>query len=410
MSAPPATGSAGAYQAFNTRLWLVLSLLANLLLVLLLYFTWKPLGLPTLPPPVSDKGAVVKTDVVVRHENFTWDQVESTNYVIFVKNLRAVGCPEQTIRDIIVSEINRLYAHRRLAEVVYPNYQWWRPDPDPAVVEAAAAKIEALEAERRSVLTGLLGPGWEPQNNEQIAAAAGITLTGPVLGDLPPQTKDAVYAIVARNQAKILAYEQSQRDKGKALEAMEIVRLRNEGLTQLVPVLNPGQYEEFALRYSPSGEQLREQMRSISMEPDQFRGLFNAISSINGQPVFYYAGSDPALLKQQQDLRAQSDAIIKETLGDQLYATYQLNQDPLYRTSKATAEQLGVPETSVTPMYEINRATQAELNRIHKDTNMTSDEKVEAISQARVEQQQSLAQILGAEAFDRWLQTHTGVQ
>jgi hypothetical protein len=148
-------------------------------------------------------------------------------------------------------------------------------------------------------------------------------------------------------------------------------------------------------------------MRSLQLTQDQFRDLFNAVNSINGQPVFYYNGSDSALLAQQQQLRAQSDAIIKATLGDQLFAAYQLNQDPLYRSSKAMALQLGVPDASIMSIYEINRATQAELDRIRKDTNLSDDEKVEALSQTQVEQQQSFQQILGPEAFDRWLQTHT---
>ena len=190
---------------------------------------------------------------------------------------------------------------------------------------------------------------------------------------------------------------------------MEMVRLREEPLMQLASVLSPAQYEEYALRYSPSAQQLREQMRSAALTQDQFRDLFNAISSINGQPVFYYAGNDPFLLGQQQQLRAQSDAIIKAMLGEQSYAAYQLNLDPLYRSSKAVAEQLGVPDASVMSIYEINRATQAELDRIRKDSNMTSDEKVEALSQTQVEQQQSLQQILGPEAFERWLQTHTSL-
>jgi hypothetical protein len=356
-----------------------------------------------------DNGPLIKTNVLVRHENFTWEQVESTNYVTFIKNLRAVGCPDQTIRDIIMSEVNRLYGRRRLEEVVYPNYQWWRSEPDAAVMEAAAAKLQALEAERRGVLTSLLGAGWDAQSNEQIAAAAEITLTGPILGDLPPETKEAVYAIIARAQIKIAAYERAQREQNKAVDPMEMVRLREEPLMQLVSVLNPAQYEEFALRYSPSAQQLREQMRSVVLTPDQFRDLFNAVSSINGQPVFYYAGNDPVMLRQQQQLQAQYYAIIKATLGESFYAAYQLSQDPLYRSSKAMAEQLGVPDTTVTPIYEIYRATQSELDRIRKDTNMSNDEKVEAISQTQVEQQQSLEQILGPDAFQRWLQTHTSL-
>jgi hypothetical protein len=409
MNTPPENWNAKAKQALSTHLWLVLSLVANFFLLIFLYIATAPLREPAVPPSTADNGPLIKTNVVVRHENFTWEQVESTNYVIFIKNLRAVGCPEQIIRDIIMADVDRLYGHRRLDEVVYPNYQWWRSEPDAAVVQAAAAKIQALEAERQGVLTTLLGPGWGAQSNEQIAAANNITLTGPILGDLSPEVKETVYAIVARAQIKIAAYEQAQREQNKAVDPMEMVRLREEPLAQLVSVLSPAQYEEYALRYSPSAQQLREQLRSMEVSPDQFRELFNAISSINGQPAFYYAGNDPFLLKQQQLLHTQSDAIIKSILGDQFYAAYQLSQDPLYRSSKALAGQLGAPDTSVTPIYEIYRATQSELDRIRNDSNMSSDEKVEAMSQTQVEQQQSLEQILGPEAFQRWLQTHMSV-
>ena len=410
MDTPPENWNVKAKQALNTHLWLILSLVANFFLVIFLYVATDPLREPVVPAPVADSGPLIKTNVVVRHENFTWEEVESTNYPAFVKNLRAVGCPEQTIRDIIISEVNRLYGHRRLEEVVFPNYQWWRSEPEASVLQEANDKLADLETERRELLASLLGAGWDQQNNEAIAAAGGITLTGPILGDLTPELKESVYLIAARTQLKIEAYQASQREEGKADDPMEMVRMREEPLAQLVSVLNPAQYEEYALRYSPAAQQLREQMRTMTLTPDQFRELYNALNSINGQPVFYYAGIDPQLYKERLQLRAQSDAIIKATLGDQLYAAYQLSQDPLYRSSKTTAEQLGVPETSVAAIYEINRATQAELNRIRNDSNMTSDEKVEAISQTQVEQQQSLQQILGPEAFQRWLQTHTSLR
>jgi hypothetical protein len=384
-------------------------LVANFFLVIFLYVATEPLGVPAVPTPTIQNGVLVKTNVVVRRENFTWEQLESTNYGTFITNLAAVGCPPQTIRDIVVSEINRLYERRRLDEVDYPNYQWWRARPEPAAAQAAAAKLEALEAERKQLLTDLLGPGWDAEDNEMIAANGGITLTGPLLGDLPAEVKAAVYAIAADGVQKLETYEEAQRGQGKPVDPMEIVRLREEPLRELVTVLNPPSYEEYLLRYSPGGDQLRAQMRTMQLSPDQFRDLFNAVYPINSQPVFYYNGDDPSLLSQQHQLHTQTDAILKTSLGDDLYAVYQLSQDPLYQTSQATAEQLGVSQSSVMSIYEINRATQAELDRIRGDTNMTSDEKVEALSQAQVEEQQSLEQILGPDAFAKWLQTHAGL-
>jgi hypothetical protein len=388
----------------RARFWLIVSIGFNLFLAVSLYVASEPLKEPAVPVPPSLDNILVKTNVLVRRENFTWDQVQSANYATLIKNLRAIGCPEQTIRDIVVTDVDRAYVRRRVMEVVYPNYQWWKSTPDPALVEAAEEKIRSLETQRRQVLTGLLGAGWDVEAREVIAARSGMTLTGPILGDLPALTKQAVLYIVAAAQLKIEAYQESQRLQSKAIDPMEMVRLREEPLVQLSSVLGPEAYDEFVLRYSPAAQQLREMTQTLELTPDQFRNLFSALSGIIGQPVYFYAGSDPALLKQQQQLVTQGEAVIKTTLGADVYAGYQLNQDPLYRSSQAMAQQLDLPDSVIQPIYQINRATQAEMDRIRKDDTLSNDEKIEALSQTQVEEQQSLQQLLGPDAFQRWLQ------
>ena len=44
---------------------------------------------------------------------FYWRQIESADYRIYIANLRAIGCPEQTIRDIITADVDSLCAARR---------------------------------------------------------------------------------------------------------------------------------------------------------------------------------------------------------------------------------------------------------------------------------------------------------
>jgi plasmid stability protein len=354
-------------------------------------------------PPVELDTSYARTNFQVRYKNFTWQMVDSTNYVEFVNNLRVIGCPEGTIRDLLVSDIGRIYSRRKLAEVVYPNYQWWRSDPDPEAERAAAAKMQSLDAERRSLLTSLLGTNWEVETKEAIAARGGITLTGPILGDMTNQTKQAALDIIVAAQQKIDAYQEQQRLLGSPVDPMQMVRLREEPLAPLAAIMTQEEYGEFALRYSPAAQQLRERMRGVNLAPAQFSDLFNALNGILGQPAFYYAGTDAPLLKQQQQLQAQSEAVIKETLGAPAYSALQLTQDPLYRSAQAVAQQLNIPASSIMPVYEINRATQAEMTRIRNDASLSNDEKVEALSQTQVEQQQTLQQILGPEAFQRWL-------
>ena len=82
-------------------------------------------------PPTADTGKVYKTNVVVRRQNFTWNEIESRDYPAYIANLRAIGCPESTIRDIIVAEVNQLFARRRATEVVTAEQQWCAPSPTP---------------------------------------------------------------------------------------------------------------------------------------------------------------------------------------------------------------------------------------------------------------------------------------
>src|SRR4029078_4829838 len=56
---------------------------------------------------------VTGSAIVYKTNQFRWNQIESADYREYIKNLRSVGCPEATIRDIIITDIMRLYAARR---------------------------------------------------------------------------------------------------------------------------------------------------------------------------------------------------------------------------------------------------------------------------------------------------------
>src|SRR5688500_18534358 len=56
-----------------------------------------------------------------------WAAIESTNYVAYINNLRNIGCPEETIRDIIITDIAKLYAKKRAAlRTQYPPPPYWQ--------------------------------------------------------------------------------------------------------------------------------------------------------------------------------------------------------------------------------------------------------------------------------------------
>lgn len=83
----------------------------------------------------------------------TWRSLESTDYRTYVANLRAIACPEQTIRDIITADVHALYARKR--EELGRGSEAGR-----------SGELARLEIEEQSVIGTLLGA----QTSNQLAA------------------------------------------------------------------------------------------------------------------------------------------------------------------------------------------------------------------------------------------------
>src|SRR5262245_26886461 len=124
------------------RLVMAVSVGVNVVLAALVYSWWRAAAgnqpdaaLSQLSSPLPTMASnVIKTNVVVRRLHFKWEDIESDDYPTYIANLREIGCPEPTIRDIIVADINQFYAKRQSTEIASPDQQWWRSDPDPLMV------------------------------------------------------------------------------------------------------------------------------------------------------------------------------------------------------------------------------------------------------------------------------------
>jgi LysM repeat protein len=326
----------------------------------------------------ADSGTSTRTNLVLRRQFFTWQEVESSDYPTYVANLRAIGCPEQTIRDIIIADVNLLFAKRRAMELVTPEQQWWRSEPDTNVVQLALQKLRDLEDERRALLARLLGPDWESRDllNLPRPSRPSVTLDGPILGALPMETKQAVEDVSVRSQERMQAYIDAQRREGKNPDPAELARMRQETREELQRILTPAQLEEFLLRYSQDASNLRAQLgqlRFFNATPNEFRAVFRSTDLLEEQ-LQLVTGTDPASVDQRKSLQAQIDSAIKTALGPQRYQEYRLLQDPLYRDAVATAQEEGTPE-AVNALYQINIASAAEQARIQADPTLSPSQK-----------------------------------
>jgi LysM domain-containing protein len=331
-----------------------------------------------------------RPNVVLRRQFFSWQEVESPDYPTYIANLRNIGCPEQTIRDIIIADVNGLYARKRALELVTPEQQWWRSEPDTNVLQVALEKARVLDEERRNLLTRLLGSSWETGDlvNLPRPSHPGVALDGPVLGALSADTKQAIQDINARSEARMQSYLDAVRQQGKAADPVELAKLRQQTRDDLTRVLAPPQLEEFLLRYSQYGNNLRAelgQLRFFNATPDEFRAIFRSTDSLDQQIQLLADSTDPNSAQTRQALEDQRDNAIKIALGADRYAEYQMLHDALYRQAVLTAQQAGTPDAAQT-IYQINLAAASTQNAINDNTNLTTDQKAIELKQLELEQ------------------------
>lgn len=389
----------------RTFLWLSLGL--NVLLTGGLILWWERADSISSPKLVrrspEPSAGTVKTNFVVRRQFFNWQEVESSDYPTYIGNLRSIGCPEQTIRDIIIADVNQLYLRKKAAEIVSADQQWWRSEPDLDVTVAGIEKVEQLEAERRELLTRLLGEGWQVASKPAVSPA-NTPLDGPILGLLSPESRQSVKEVSERMEARIQDYSEGQRKAGRPVSQAELAKLRQQFRNELSQILNPAQMEEYLLRYSHTAERLREALAGVDVSPEEFRRLFQARDQNQMQLDLLSDSQDAATRKHAAELAARMEQELRQSLGPERYEQHRIASDENYRSAHDVAESAGVKPELVQPIYDFLRAAEEEKRRIRDDAAMDPVQRASALARMEAEYLESMRKLLGDEGFSRYLQ------
>ena len=321
--------------------------------------------------PGQTPSAQTRTNVILRRQLFSWRDIESADYAVYIANLRDIGCPEQTVRDIIIADVNAVYARKRATELVTAEQQWWRSEPDTNVLRAAAQQAQELEDERRTLLTSLLGGSWEAGDLVSIPRPSrpGVALDGPVLGSLPAETKKSIQEVNARSQERLEAYLEAQSLAGKNPDPIELAKLRQQTRNDLAHLLSPPELEEYLLRYSQNANDLRAQfgqLRFFNPSPDEFRAVFRATDALDQRIQLLADARDPSSIAARKALEDQRENAVKVALGSKRYEEYRLMHDPLYQEK---LEEAGGDSDTARTLYATYLAAfqAAQTNRLTAD-------------------------------------------
>ena len=315
---------------------LVISGLANVSLAVLVGYLFSVRAGGSKPPPSPQAAipevkrlgldpGVVATNLV--SERFLWSRVESDDYKQYIANLRAIQCPEATIRDIIITDVLKTYAGKTTALHAPRLREFWKTESQwPGGDREFQRKNRELEREKRALLKELLGADVE----KDLRQIQGIPdWRGRSMAYIPEEKRDNVVAI--EEKYRDLRRDILRQGQEGALSPEGVARLEDlkaKQSAELASLLTPQQVEEYELRHHEISQKLRADLAAFRPTEQEFRTLFRLNKEF--EIVRPAAGSSlnegrnqPSLAAPPKDLEPK----IRAALGEQRYAELRRAQD-----------------------------------------------------------------------------------
>ena len=340
--------------------------------------------------------------VEINTNAFHWGNVESPDYREYIANLRAIGCPEETVRDIIIADVNKLFGSRMAA--LYPSpkdYKFWRVENRAAREEdrALSQKRRDLEREKRALLKELLGVDYDvemarwngrPDEDEWRQ------------GFLSPEKQEALRALQSkyREMERALMAEGGMRNPENRAK---MAALRAQREAELAQALGPQDYQEYQLRNSWTARNMRDGLTTFEPTEDEFRQIFDIRKQLDDQFGFTRDGGDQAMREQRQAAQAKVDEQLRAVLGEQRYNDYMLAQDDRYREMYDYAQRNDLPRTTADALYEIRKAAEEAARQIRNNNELSAEERRLALAQVKQETETVVKGTVGDEKFNQFV-------
>jgi hypothetical protein len=344
-------------------------------------------------------GAIVEkrtTNVVVR--TFNWESVESADYRQYIANLRSVGCPDKTIRDIILADVTELYDQKKkLVRGGAKKFEYWKPgmaaimgggDPE------TTAKLKDIDDERDKVLRDL---GIEPDHKSQAAALVGQIDN--VFNFLPDEKRTAVMKIMTDMQTKMAkTMENGQPDMA------EVAKVQKEMDKAVKALLSPEEALDFDLRLSTTATIMRMQSAGFQPNEKEFLDVFKLRKSYDDEFSLMVQPGD--LPKDEQDKRAAAEKKLKDdikaTLGEQRYAEYERAQDYNFQQMLNAAKKADLGVAEAAQVYDMKKVAEQKASELRNNKNLAAADRTAALQAIRAETERAMQQTLGEKGWQSY--------
>ncbi|MDB6055902.1 MAG: hypothetical protein JWN25_3425 [Verrucomicrobiales bacterium] len=337
---------------------------------------------------------------------FSWRKVESTDYREYIQNLRAIECPELTIQEIVIADIDKLYAAREKAlqasTVISANY--WEPKSIKGITAEAdrRQKLLSLKREKNAIIYELLKVQMPlyGDNEKQLYGSDPQRVLATI-----PEDKRLEVAYITQ---KYDTLSQEMWDKGVYTpeDNRKINEVRKARLAELEALLGVPAARDYFAQTSWFARELKSQLVGFNPTEAEFRTIHDLKERLDfnfGNSGHYDNTDSEGLSKLQQGTRETEDKI-KQALGPQRYAEYRRTSDPSYQSLVKLANSFELPDEGAVANTVYTTRTDFEQKRMQllTDNSMSQADRMAAIQQTRAEAEAKVQGTLGEKAFQKY--------
>lgn len=396
--------------AMRARLIIGLSAALNVALVAGIFFAAKKVP-PPVPAAANAPQAVSETVPSLPSEissppglSFKWSQVAAEDLKIYRDNLRAIGCPELTVREIIRAVINENFRTRRRDILLAFQDHYWDMVLHGQLVKRQrlpqsewGLALTSLTAERQQLISDVLGSdaltteaerqqkhadweqkySWLPagkrsrmieleEKYQQQLADWAATLGSRISGVPTPEDQD-------RLQQWQREFDNSENQLLTSAELAEL-KLRDSsaaGWATSLPGFNPTEDE----------------WRSLTKLRSQFEESQKALANPD------LAEDERAA--QQNELQTNFDNALQTALDPDRLAQYQLANNDQYQALHNVTQRYGLADSVVAQGLNVQQTAQLQADQVRANSNLSPEAQQAVLNAIQQETELTLSQILG---------------
>ena len=336
-------------------------------------------------------------------QSFDWRRVESGDYRQYLANLRSIGCPEETIRDIIRADVNQLYEEKKKqVRKSAPKWDYWT-NPQTFIRDPGREMwmtLFELEEERDGVLRAL---GIEPDQRKRVAQR--LNALDLLLEFLDDDQKKAQIVTLHNDLEDRLAV----RDPN-SLDLAGIAQLHQERDDSVKQLLTPEEARQYDLRMSSTARLLVHKLEAFEPSKSEFDAIFDLQKEVDDE----FPGTFVFGIPYAQESTRMAEAIgelqdqIRQTLGPERFAEYQMAQDFAYQQIYRVAREVGLGIPAAREIYSLRQHAERQMAEIRLAPHLAPDEQTRLLENIRTASAQSIEALISDAGRAQLEQTRNG--